>query len=82
VPPDLTLIRLASALGIAPAVLSSIGRERAAELLTEAKSTAVAPDLDTTSAIAARDSLTRQVLAVFSTDDLRAEIARRTESER
>lgn len=82
VPPDLTLVRLASTLGIGPAVLSSIGRERAAELLTEAKSAPVAPDLDTTSAIAARDALTRQVLAVFSTDDLRAEIARRTESER
>lgn len=82
VPPDLTLIRLASALGIGPAVLGSIGRERAAELLAEAKNAAVAPDLDTTSAIAARDALTRQVLAVFSTDDLRAEIARRTESER
>lgn len=82
VPPDVTLVRLASALGIGPAVLTSIGRERAAELLTEAKSAPVAPDLDTTSAIAARDALTRQVLAVFSTDDLRAEIARRTESER
>ncbi|SFN43320.1 hypothetical protein [Mycetocola miduiensis] len=82
VPPDQTLALLASALGIAPAVLSGLGRDRAAELLAEAKSTVAAPDLNTTAAIAARESLTRQVLAVFSTDELRAEIARRTESER
>lgn len=82
VPPDQTLALLASALGIAPAVLSGIGRDRAAGILTEAKSSAAAPDLDTTSAIAARDALTRQVLAVFSTDDLRAEIERRTEADR
>ncbi|TFD23818.1 hypothetical protein [Cryobacterium sp. TMT2-23] len=82
VPPDQTLVRLASALGIGPAVLSGLGRDRAAELLTGAKSTSAAPDLDTQAAIAAREALTRQVLAVFSTDELRAEIARRTESER
>ncbi|SEB55008.1 hypothetical protein SAMN04489806_1071 [Paramicrobacterium humi] len=81
VPPDQTLARLASALGIVPSVLQSIGRERAAELLGEAKSTAIAPDLDATAAIAAREALTRQVLAVFSTDELRAEINRRTGSE-
>lgn len=82
VPPDQTLVRLASALGVGPAVLTSLGRERAAELLAGAKSTAAAPDLDTKAAIAAREALTRQVLAVFSTEELRAEIARRAESER
>jgi hypothetical protein len=82
VPPDQTLVLLASALGVVPAVLHGLGRERAAELLAEAKNPPVARDLNTTSAIAAREALTRQVLAVFSTDELRAEIARRTESER
>ena len=81
VPPDQTLARLASALGVVPAVLSNLGRDRAAELLAEAKSTVSAPDFDTKAAIAAREGLSRQVLAVFSTDDLRAEIARRTASE-
>lgn len=80
VPPDPTVAKLASALGLEPQVLRSLGRERAAEMLAEGKSTAI-DDLDTKAAIAGRQNLARQVLAVFSTEELRTEIARREQGD-
>lgn len=81
-PRDQTLVLLASALGISPVALSSVGRDRAAEMLAEAKNQTTKPDLDTTAAIAAREGLARQVLAVFSSAELQAELHRRSESDR
>lgn len=76
-PADPTLAKLASVLGVSPAALREVGRDRAAELMLEAADTVALADLDTKAAIAGRAALARQVLGVFSTDELRAEIARR-----
>ena len=74
-------MKLASVLRIEPSAIRGAGRTRAAELLEEATGT----DLPTTTykdenaqALAAgRHALAIRILAAFSTDELRAEIARR-----
>lgn len=88
VPPDRTLVKLASVLGIHPDALRAYDRPRAAELLEEAVSTedasspAFASDLEAQAAVAGRAALARQVLAAFSVEELRAEIERRERAER
>lgn len=83
-PPDSTIVKLASILKIRPDTLREYNRERAADLLeevTDEGSTAVAPsDLDAQATVAGRQALARQIFAVFSTEELRAEIARREKS--
>lgn len=49
--------------------------------MLEAADTVALADLDTKAAIAGRAALARQVLGIFSTEDLRAEIARREAGE-
>lgn len=84
VPTDRTLARLAPALGIQADTLRAYGRHGAAELLGDAPEPArSATDSDAGireawAATAARAALADQILAVFSTDELRAEIARRS----
>lgn len=81
IPPDNTMVKLASVLRIHPDALRAHGRERAADLLAEATDNdgtiAVPSDLDAQAAVAGRQALAKQILAVFSTEELRAEIARR-----
>lgn len=81
VPPDRTLVKLASVLRIHPEALRAYERDRAAELLEEASSETqearFSSDLEAQAAVVGRAALARQVLAAFSTDELRAEIARR-----
>ncbi len=81
VPPDRTLVRLSSVLGIHPDVLRAHDRARAAELLAEAiaegQRPAVSSEVNAQAAVAARAVLVRQVLAVFSTDELHSELERR-----
>lgn len=79
-PTDQTLAKLASALGISSQTLAAVGRGRAASMLDEAETTPPA-DLDTSAAIAGRLSLARQILAQFSTEELRAELERRDQAE-
>lgn len=73
--------KLASLLRIQPAALRDAGRERAAQLLEEIPSdkrpTTVASDVDSRSRAEGRRIVTQQVLGVFSTEELRAEIQRR-----
>jgi len=77
-PPDRTLAKLASVLGLAPAKVASVGRERAAALMTDAKRTPPSPlELESVAAIAAREELARRVLGAFSADELQAELDRR-----
>lgn len=78
-PPDQTLARLASILGIDPARLAEAGRTRAAELLAEGKATTERPDRDrdVAAAIAGRDGLARAMLAHFTSAELRGELIRR-----
>ena len=80
IPPDQTVAKLASALGVGPQSLSAVGRERAAELIKGVE-TDPPPDLDTAAAIAGRLSLARQVLGLFSTEELRSELERRDRAE-
>lgn len=79
VPPDQTLAKLAAVLGIPPEALAGVGRPRAATLLSKVEGAAKSaePDLATVAAIAGRTSLARQILAQFSTEELRAELIRR-----
>lgn len=85
VPPDRTLVKLAAALRIRPDALRANGRESAAEMLEEAvaaaedtRPRAVSPaDAETQAVVAGRTALVRQVLAVFSTEELRDELERR-----
>lgn len=85
VPSDRTLVRLASALGLAPSFLRNLDRDRAADLLAEAGEAGAKPsfaaDEEAQAAVAARSALTRQILAVFSTEELRAELLRRDQLE-
>ncbi|MGO2061425.1 MAG: hypothetical protein ACTH2M_00185 [Microbacteriaceae bacterium] len=80
-PPDKTLVKLASLLRVQPAALREAGRERAAQLLeeipTDQRPTTVAADIDSRSRAEGRRVVTQQVLGVFSTEELRAEIQRR-----
>ncbi len=82
VPPDSTVVKLASVLHIHPEALRSHGRDRAAGLLEEANATEGAhqkpqSDREAQAAAYARAALVKQVLAVFSTEELRAELERR-----
>lgn len=82
-PADQTLVKVGSVLRIDPQALREVGRDRAADLLQEAMqagdlpTAASAADLDAQAAVAGRMALTKQILAVFSTEELRGEIARR-----
>lgn len=81
VPPDRTLVRLSAVLHIDPEIWRNLGRVRAADLLVEVNEAGGAPvapaDMDAISAVAGRAALARQVLAAFSSAELRAEISRR-----
>lgn len=87
VPPDRTLVKLASVLRIHPDALRASDRGRAADLLAEASgaddepAATFASDLEAQAAVAGRAALARQVLAVFSTEELRAELERRDRAE-
>lgn len=81
-PPDKTLVKLAAVLQIEPEMLAKAGREHAAKLLSEIPAdqlpTAEDPEqVESVSMPSGRTVLARQVLGVFSTDELRAEIQRR-----
>jgi transcriptional regulator with XRE-family HTH domain len=76
-PTDKKLALLGSALGIPPEALADLGRHRAAALISEGEYDSTVPMTDATVTIAARALLARQILAVFSVDELRAEVARR-----
>lgn len=86
VPPDRTLVKLGSVLGVESAALREAGRERAAELLDEigesgqSLPTTFASDAEAKAHAAGRAALTRQVLGAFSLEELRAEVERREES--
>ena len=83
VPADQTLVKVGSVLRIDPQMLRAVGRDRAADLLAEAMqagdmpTAASASDLNAQAAVAGRTALAKQILAAFSTEELRAEIARR-----
>lgn len=82
IPPDRTLVKLASILRVSSDDLRAHGRDRAADLLDEVEASqentpTFASDLEAQAAAAGRAALARQVLAAFSTEDLRAEILRR-----
>lgn len=85
VPSDRTLVRLASALGLTPEFLRGVDRDRAADLLAKADEVGARPNFEVEqgaqAAVAARGALIRQILAVFSTEELRAELERRDRSE-
>ncbi|WP_062946849.1 helix-turn-helix transcriptional regulator [Brachybacterium sp. sponge] len=74
-PPDDTLAKLAAVLGVEPRILRLVGRDNAAGMIEEVDVTPI--DLDAPAAIAGRRALMQQVLAVFSTEELRSEITRR-----
>lgn len=81
VPPSKTLVKLAAALSIDAAKLRAVGREDAAQLLEETPTyqlpTPATALADVEAAASARQTVIRQVLGVFSTDELLAEIERR-----
>lgn len=83
VPPDGTLVKIAAVLRVQPGDLRVVGRERAADLLEQAldagsaKTFTLTSDLNAQAVAAGRQALARQVLAVFSTEELRAEADRR-----
>ncbi|WP_193072452.1 MarR family winged helix-turn-helix transcriptional regulator [Brevibacterium sp. FME37] len=85
VPPDRTLVKLGSVLGVEPDALREAGRERAAELLDEVSEsdqslpTTFSSDAEAKAHAAGRAALARQVLAAFSLEELRAEVSRREE---
>ena len=87
VPPDRTLVKLSSVLGVEPAALREAGRERAAELLDEVSEsdqilpTSFSSDAEAKAHAAGRTALARQVLAAFSLEELRAEVKRREAGE-
>lgn len=82
-PTDQTLVKVGSVLRLDARALRGIGRERAAGLLEEALKADGLPvarsssDEITLATLAGRRSLTKQILSVFSVDELRAEIERR-----
>lgn len=83
VPPDQTVAKLSAVLGISADTLIGVGRSRAAAILAEGQGTTVnaQPDLNSVAAIAGRQSVVRQMLAIFSSEELRAELARRSAHE-
>lgn len=83
VPPDPTVARLASVLGVSAETLTGLGREQAAALMDEEHHRAATPRAaEAQAAIEGRRRLAEQVLAVFSTDELRAEVQRREREQR
>ena len=78
-PPDATLVKLASMLGVTPDMLREQGRARAADLLEAEASEAITFDSDREAQAAAhgRRVLAKQVLAAFSVEELEAEVQRR-----
>lgn len=90
IPPDRTLVRLAAVLRIHPDVLRAHDRGRAADLLAEAGSAqreghelpvTLPSDISTQSSAVGRQGLVRQILAAFSTEELRCELERRDRAE-
>ena len=81
VPPDTTMAKLAAVLGLSAEALEGVGRDRAAQMLSEmlVERAIANPDLDSVAAIAGRQTLVRQVLALFSAKELNAELERRGE---
>lgn len=79
IPPDQTVAKLAAVLGVSSETLAGIGRQRAATLLAEGQiaTASATPDVTSIAAIAGRQQLGRQVLALFSSEELRAELRRR-----
>lgn len=79
IPPDQTLAKLAAVLGISTETLIGVGRSRAAAILAEGQGTtqSAEPDMTSAAAIAGRRSVVGEMLRVFSTEELRAELARR-----
>lgn len=79
VPPDGTLVKLSSMLGVTPDMLREHGRARAAGLLETEVSEAVTFDSDreAQAAVHGRAVLAKQVLAAFSVEELEAEVQRR-----
>ncbi|MGG5172435.1 helix-turn-helix domain-containing protein [Pseudarthrobacter sp. J1738] len=87
IPPDRTLVKLASALAIHPDVLRVHDRSRAADLLIEAsrvqppQEVSFASEREAKAAVAGRSVLVRQILGLFSADELREELERRDQVE-
>ena len=87
IPPDSTVVKLASVLHVHPDAVRAAGRERAAGLLEEANAAESSPrykpssDLEAQAAAYGRAGLSRQVLSIFSTEELREEIERRDRAE-
>lgn len=85
VPPDRTLVKLSSTLRIHPDVLRAHDRGRAADLLAEVVAetprATFASDAEAQAAVAGRSALVRQMLALFSVDELRAELESRERAE-
>lgn len=81
VPPDNTLVKLSSVLGISPDTLRRHGRDRAADLLAEVEATGQSlsfdSDREAQAVVHGRSVLAKQILAVFSTEELEAEAQRR-----
>lgn len=65
VPPDHTLAKLASLLGVPDTLLSAVGRERAGTLMVKSRELPQA-DLDAAAVIAGRSAVVGQVLEAFS----------------
>lgn len=85
VPPDSTVVKLASVLHVRPEALRAHGRMRAAALLEEAMAEGAErkpeSDKEAQAAASARTALAKQVLRAFSTEELRAELERREDTE-
>lgn len=81
VPPDRTLVKLASVLRISPDVLREHGRDRAADLLEEANASTdpavFLSDKEAQAAASGRAALAQQVFAAFSVEELEDEVKRR-----
>lgn len=87
VPPDSTVVKLASVLHVHPDAVRAAGRARAADLLEEANEAESSPryrpssELEAQAAAYGRSGLTRQVLSIFSAEELREELERRDRAE-
>lgn len=80
-PPDKTVVKLASLLRVEPQAIRDAGRERAAQLLEEIppdqRPTSTLSDYEAQAVAASRHLLARQMLAVFTTEELGIEIEHR-----
>lgn len=79
-PTDRSLARLASALRISATELRAEGRDNAALLLQEAEPAGDRCDRELVGFLAGREAVIRQMLTPLSTEELQAEITRRTSS--